>query len=75
MVGNRVAGGLSGSPIGIAFVALGPDAVGFNEVLNDKVHGTGGPNSSYGFYIQSGNNLVERSEFGKGQSRAKAQCS
>jgi len=62
-LGNRAIGDLSQSAIAISFEALNTDAVGFNEVINCKIHGSGGSNASYGFYIQSGSNLVELSEF------------
>jgi len=53
-------GGLSGdlgsSRVGIM---LNGEEIGFNEILHVTIHGGSGPNSSYGMYVHSSDNVMD----------------
>jgi parallel beta-helix repeat protein len=59
ILGNRLPGDLGTSRDGIM---LQGGLMGFNEILRVKIHGSGGPNSYYGMYIHSSDNVVDGAE-------------
>jgi len=61
IIGNRIAGDVTTSRVGITLVgANGGTDSGDNEVTNVTIYGSGGPNTYYGMYIHTSNNVVDR---------------
>jgi hypothetical protein len=56
ILGNRLPGNFQTSRVGIV---LQGGIAGSNEILRVKIHGSGGPNSYYGMYIHSSDNVVD----------------
>jgi hypothetical protein len=59
ITGNRIGGDLQTSYQGINIAVPSGGGVGFNELLNVRIYGTGGPNANYGMYIHGSNNVMD----------------
>jgi parallel beta-helix repeat protein len=59
IIGYRAAGDLQTSDQLVNLAATPNGSGGYNEILNVKMHGSGGPNGNDGFYIHSSNNIVD----------------
>lgn len=57
--GNRIAGDLGSSRVGINLHQTAADITGFNEIINVRIYGSGGLNSYYGIYIHSSDNVID----------------